>query len=70
MDNCLEIKTIAHEISRALKYFEKEKFGFESRTLTVLPEVEQSNDEIIIPFSFIFFNHKFNKFRTGKTIRL
>jgi len=49
MDNCLEIKTIAHEISRALKYFEKEKFGFESRTLKVLPEVEQSNDEIIIP---------------------
>jgi hypothetical protein len=49
MDNCLEIKTIAHEISRALKYFEKEKFGFENRTLTVLPEVEQSNDEIIIP---------------------
>lgn len=49
MDNCLEIKTIAYEISRALKYFEKEKFGFESRTLTVLPEVEQSNDEIIIP---------------------
>lgn len=49
MDNCLEIKTIAYEISRALKYFEKEKFGFESRTLTVLPQVEQSNDEIIIP---------------------
>lgn len=49
MDNCLEIKTITHEITTALKYFEKEKFGFESRTLTVLPEVEQSNDEIIIP---------------------
>lgn len=49
MDNCLEVKTIAHEISRALKYFEKESAGFESRTLTVLPEVEQSNNEIIIP---------------------
>ena len=49
MDNCLEVKTIAHEITTALKYFEKERVGFESRTLTVLPEVEQSNNEIIIP---------------------
>jgi hypothetical protein len=49
MDNCLEVKKIAHEIITALKYFEKEKFGFESRTLTILPEVEQSNNEIIIP---------------------
>jgi hypothetical protein len=49
MDNCFEVKKIAYEITTALKYFEKERTGFESRTLTVLPEVEQSNDEIIIP---------------------
>ena len=49
MDNCLEVKTIAQEITTALKYFEKERVGFDSRTLTVLPEVEQSNNEIIIP---------------------
>ena len=49
MDNCLEVKTIAHEITTALKYFEKERTGFESCSLTVLPEVEQSNNEIIIP---------------------
>ena len=49
MDNCLEVKIIAQEITTALKYFEKERAGFESRTLTVLPEVEQSNNEIIIP---------------------
>lgn len=49
MDNCLEVKTIAQEITTALKYFEKERDGFESRTLTVLTQVEQSNNEIIIP---------------------
>ena len=49
MDNCLEVKTIAQEITTALKYFEKERVGFESRTLTVLTQVEQSNNEIIIP---------------------
>jgi hypothetical protein len=49
MDNCFEVKKIAYEITTALKYFEKERTGFESCSLTVLPEVEQSNDEIIIP---------------------
>jgi hypothetical protein len=49
MDNCFEVKKIAYEIITALKYFEKERTGFESCSLTVLPEVEQSNDEIIIP---------------------
>jgi hypothetical protein len=49
MDNCFEVKKIAYEITTALKYFEKERAGFESCSLIVLPEVEQSNDEIIIP---------------------
>lgn len=49
MDNCLEVKKIAYEITTALKYFEKERNGFESQTLKVLPSTEQSNDEIIIP---------------------
>jgi hypothetical protein len=49
MDNCFEVKKIAYEITTALKYFEKERTGFESCSLTVLPEVEQSNNEIIIP---------------------
>jgi hypothetical protein len=49
MYNCFEVKKIAYEITTALKYFEKERTGFESCSLTVLPEVEQSNDEIIIP---------------------
>jgi hypothetical protein len=49
MDNCFEVKKIAYEIITALKYFEKERDGFESCSLTVLPEVEQPNDEIIIP---------------------
>ncbi len=49
MDNCFEVKKIAYEITTALKYFEKERTGFESCSLTVLPEVEQSNYEIIIP---------------------
>ena len=49
MDNCFEVKKIAYEITTALKYFEKERNGFESQTLKVLPSTEQSNDEIIIP---------------------
>ena len=49
MDNCFEVKKIAYEITTALKYFEKERTGFESQTLKVLPSTEQSNDEIIIP---------------------
>ena len=49
MDNCFEVKKIAYEITTALKYFEKERAGFENCSLIVLPEVEQSNDEIIIP---------------------
>lgn len=48
MDACLEIKTIAHEITTALKYFEKERVGFEEQKLIVLSEIEQLN-EIIIP---------------------
>ena len=30
MENNTEIKTIAHQVASALKYFEKERFGFES----------------------------------------
>ena len=49
MGNNTEIKTIAHQVTSALKYFEKERFGFESRTLKVLPEIDFSEEEIIIP---------------------
>ena len=49
MENNTEIKKIAHQVASALKYFEKERFGFESRTLKVLPEIDFSEEEIIIP---------------------
>lgn len=49
MENNKEIKRIAHQVSSALKYYEKERVGFESRTLKVLPEIDFSTQEIIIP---------------------
>ncbi len=58
MDNCFEVKKIAYEITTALKYFEKERTGFESCSLTVLPEVEQSNNEIITALKY-FEKEKF-----------
>jgi len=48
LENNTEIKTITPS-HMALKYFEKERFGFESRTLKVLPEIDFSKEEIIIP---------------------
>ena len=49
MDACFEVSKISYEIQNALRYFERERNGFEKSLLKVLPEIKISEDKIIVP---------------------
>lgn len=49
MNACFEVSKISYEIQNALRYFERERNGFEKSVLKVLPEIKISEDKIIVP---------------------